>query len=104
MKTQLARSFKMINGTTPVVGDLLFDIMRRATCTVVRSTPQGLTVDFGAGVGTMNVNTDGTTAAGVRRLYWQDPILVEPQKNDPNWNAYRTILEVVQAQMNIDRQ
>jgi hypothetical protein len=77
------------------VGDFVYDLILR-TGRVTGITPQGsIEAVFGARTVTYSA---GGFLAGAKRLYWHDPVLIVPKKDDAeNLNTYRRLIAAVQA-------
>lgn len=72
----------ILDGEEVLVGDAVYDIARAQTGTVSEVDGAGCHVSFGA---VRSRYSNGGLFVGVRRLYWRDPILALPRKNDQDW-------------------
>lgn len=86
----------MLDGDTIDLGDLMFDIVLQRTGAVILLTPQGgFELDYGAA--RIIRYAPGGFLAGVRRVYWLQPILSVPQKNDPQWQLLQAVVATLRA-------
>ncbi len=84
----------MLDGDTINLGDLMFDIVLQRTGTVILLTPQGgFELDYGAA--RVIRYAPGGYLAGVRRVYWRQPIILVPRKQEPRWASIIEAANVV---------
>jgi hypothetical protein len=85
----------MLDGFVVDIGNNLYDILlgQMGQVTVVSQT--SITVDFG-GNRVLTYVGNGQFA-GRRRLYWRDPVLTLPQKNDPQWQLLQAVVNTIRA-------
>jgi len=79
----------MISNETAVVGDRVYDIVQ-GYGQIVDTAFGDIVVRFDNGI---RITFDKTGSyGGVRRLYWHNPIVVEPTKDNKLWQAMRDCL------------
>lgn len=85
----------MLDGYTIEVGNLLWDLLLEQFGTVTNVVGQETTVDFGGGR-VLRYGANGTYS-GARRLYWLNPILTLPQKNDSQWSLIQAVVDTIRS-------
>lgn len=79
----------MISNETAVVGDRVYDIVQ-GYGQIVDTAFGDIVVRFDNGI---RITFDKTGSyGGVRRLYWHNPIVVEPTKDNKLWQTMRDCL------------
>ena len=79
----------MISNENAVVGDRVYDIVQ-GYGQIVDTAFDDIAVRFDNGI-RITFDKDGNYG-GVRRLYWHNPIVVEPTKNNKLWQTMRDCL------------
>ena len=85
----------MLDGFQIEVGNLLWDILLQQFGTVTQVIGDEAIVDFGFGK-VLHYGTGGTFS-GVRRLYWLNPIITLPQKNDAQWSLINAVVATIRS-------
>jgi len=85
----------MLDGYTIDVGDLLWDLLLEKFGTVTNVVGQETWVDFGGGQ-VLRYGANGTYS-GARRLYWLNPIITLPQKNDQQWTLINAVVATIRS-------
>lgn len=84
----------MINGEVAKTGDYLYDLINGRGKVVFTDT-NTLEVLFDNG---RRVTYDRNgCVGGVRRLYWQYPLLIDPPRNAETWENIKTLMAAVVA-------
>lgn len=79
----------MISNENAVVGDRVYDVVQ-GYGQIVDTTFGDIAVRFDNGI---RITFDKTGSyGGVRRLYWHNPIVVEPTKDNRLWQTMRDCL------------
>ena len=79
----------MISGENAVIGDRVYDVVH-GYGQIVDTAFNDITVRFDNGI---RITFDATGSyGGVRRLYWHNPIVVEPSKDNKLWQTMRECL------------
>lgn len=83
----------MINGKEPSVGATVYDI-QKGTGKIIQVEPDlSFVVDFGGG---SNLRfSSGGYVGNSRRVYWNNPVVVEPSANDETWATFVTISKAI---------
>ena len=79
----------MISNENAVVGDRVYDIVQ-GYGQIVDTTFNDIVVRFDNGI-RITFDKDGNYG-GVRRLYWHNPIVIEPTKDNRLWQTMRDCL------------
>lgn len=79
----------MISNENAVVGDRVYDIVQ-GYGQIVDTAFSDIVVRFDNGV-RITFDKDGNYG-GVRRLYWHNPVVIEPTKNNKLWQTMRDCL------------
>ena len=79
----------MISNENAVVGDLVYDIVQ-GYGQIVDTAFNDIVVRFDNGI-RITFDKDGNYG-GVRRLYWHNPIVIEPTKDNRLWQTMRDCL------------
>ena len=85
-----------LHGEAVEIGDRVFDVSAtRGVGKVVALTTIGIEVQFQTGPRII-YKTDGAQTGKIRpTLFWRDPILVVPRKNERGWQHQRAALEAI---------
>jgi hypothetical protein len=79
----------MINGTAPVVGKQVYD-MNLGYGKIISVEPDlSFVVDFGAG--RRQRFSTGGFVGNIRRVYWENPVVVEPMADDTSWQTFVSV-------------
>lgn len=79
----------MINGTAPVVGKQVYD-MNLGYGKIISVEPDlSFVVDFGAG--RRQRFSTGGFVGNIRRVYWENPVVVEPMADDASWQTFVSV-------------
>ena len=79
----------MINGTAPVVGKQVYD-MNLGYGKIISVEPDlSFVVDFGAG--RRQRFSTGGFVGNIRRVYWENPVDVEPMADDTSWQTFVSV-------------
>lgn len=79
----------MINGTAPVVGKQVYD-MNLGYGKIISVEPDlSFVVDFGAG--RRQRFSTGGFVGNIRRVYWENPVVVEPMSDDTSWQTFVSV-------------
>lgn len=81
-----------LNGESVAIGDVVYDVIQ-GYGTVLDTTFNEIAVRFHNGI-RITFDPEGRYA-GVRRLYWHDPVLIEPAKDKKLWGSLQGILLIV---------
>lgn len=79
----------MISNENAVVGDRVYDIVQ-GYGQIVDTAFDDIVVRFDSGI-RITFDKDGNYG-GVRRLYWHNPIVIEPAKDNRLWQTMRDCL------------
>lgn len=85
----------MLDGFVVDVGNSLYDILLAQVGQVVAVGGGQITIDFGAGR-TLTYFGNGEIAAR-RRLYWRNPLLTLPRKDDAQWVQLQAVVDTLRA-------
>jgi hypothetical protein len=85
----------MLDGFAVDVGNIVWDILMGQAGQVAAVSPTSVTVDFGGGR-TLTYFGNGEVA-GRRRLYWRNPVLTLPEKNDSQWQLLQAVVDTIRA-------
>lgn len=81
-----------INGENVSVGDKVYDVTQ-GYGDVISTMYDNIQVHFKTGV---RISFDSTGHyAGVRRLYWHNPVVIEPSKDNHLWQSLANIMSTV---------
>lgn len=87
----------LISNENVSVGDRVYDLTQ-GYGNVIDLTFGDITVRFDNGV---RITFDKTGSyAGIRRLYWHNPIVVEPPKSGTLWGTLKTCLLAINRYLN----
>ena len=79
----------MINRTAPVVGKQVYD-MNLGYGKIISVEPDlSFVVDFGAG--RRQRFSTGGFVGNIRRVYWENPVVVEPMADDTSWQTFVSV-------------
>lgn len=79
----------MINGTVPIVGKQVYDMNLGYGKIISVEPDMAFVVDFGAG--RRQRFSTGGFVGNIRRVYWENPVVVEPSADDAGWQTFVTI-------------
>jgi hypothetical protein len=91
-----------MDGDTVVVGDTVFDIVYGPGAVEQLMPADMFQVRFSSTTGTKSVSYKGTGKSNrfpTRTLYWKDPFLIAPTKNEARWVGIRQVMLAVLAAM-----
>ncbi|HGB9753262.1 hypothetical protein [Escherichia coli] len=87
----------MINGVAPYVGARVYDI-QQGFGTITQVEPDmSFVVDLGGG--RVLRYSQGGYVGNSRRVYWKNPIIVEPVDDDRTWDTFVTVAKSVRAML-----
>ena len=87
----------MINGIAPYVGASVYDI-QQGYGTIFQVEPDmSFVVDFGSG--RVLRYSKGGYVGNSRRVYWKNPVIVEPVDDDRTWDTFVTIVKSVRSML-----
>lgn len=86
----------LLHGEPVAIGDRVFDVSAtRGIGTVASITSVGIEVQFQTGPRVI-YKSDGAQTGKVRpTLFWRDPILVTPRKNERGWHHQKMALDAI---------
>lgn len=76
----------MINGKEVTTGVMVYDIQLGQGKVVAVEPDQSFTVDFSGGA--MKRYSRGGLVGSVRRVYWNNPVIIDPSPDDVIWGNY----------------
>lgn len=79
----------MINGTSPVVGKQVYDMNLGYGKIISVEPDESFVVDFGAG--RRQRFSTGGFVGNIRRVYWENPVVVEPMADDTSWQTFVSV-------------
>lgn len=83
----------MINGTAPIVGRQVYDIVLGYGKIISVEPDNAFVVGFGA---TKQLRySSGGFVGSTRRVYWENPIVVEPNADDKKWQAFVRVARII---------
>lgn len=85
----------MLDGFVVDVGNSLYDIILAQTGQCTATSPTSVTIDFGGGR-SLTYFGNGQLS-GRRRLYWRNPILSLPRKDDAQWVLLQAVVDTIRA-------
>jgi hypothetical protein len=83
----------MLDGFVVEVGDTLYDLLLNQQGAVIMSASGQVTLDFG--LGRILTYSGNGEFAGRRRLYWRNPILTLPEKDDTQWQLLQAVVTAI---------
>lgn len=83
----------MINGTAPIVGRQVYDIVLGYGKIISVEPDNAFVVGFGTSKQLRY--SSGGYVGNTRRVYWENPIVVEPSANDKKWQAFVRIARII---------
>lgn len=85
----------MLDGYQVEIGNLLWDILRQQFGTVTNVFGQEIWVDYGGGQ-VLRYGANGTFS-GAKRLYWLNPVITLPQKDDSQWSLIQAVVQTIRS-------
>lgn len=79
----------MINGTSPVVGKQVYDMNLGYGKIIAVEPDDSFVVDFGAR--RLQRFSTGGFVGSIRRVYWENPVVVEPMSDDVSWQTFVSV-------------
>lgn len=76
----------MINGTAPIIGRQVYDMNLGYGKIISVEPDMAFVVDFGAG--RRQRFSAGGFVGSIRRVYWENPVVVEPMADDKTWQTF----------------
>ena len=83
----------MINGTSPIEGKQVYDIMSGYGRIIAVEPDESFVVEF-AKKRQIRFSAGGYLG-NMRRIYWDNPIVVEPTADDKNWQTFLTVARAI---------
>ena len=85
----------MINGSVPVVGKQVYDMNLGYGKIISVEPDMAFVVDFG---GNRRLRfSAGGFVGNIRRVYWENPVVVEPMADDTTWQAFVNVARQMYA-------
>lgn len=88
-----------INGVLPSAGDIVYDILRKYGTIVHVESDYSFTVEFATGA--RQRYSSGGLIGGCRRIYWKDPVIVDPTKDSENWDTFTDIAQTIYQKLGV---
>jgi hypothetical protein len=79
----------MINGAEPVVGKQVYDMNLGYGRIIAVEPDLSFVVDFGAS--RRQRFSTGGFVGNIRRIYWENPVVVEPMADDTSWQTFVSV-------------
>lgn len=76
----------MINGSVPVVGKQVYDMNLGYGKIISVEPDMAFVVDFGGN--RRQRFSAGGFVGNIRRVYWENPVVVEPMADDTTWQTF----------------
>ncbi|ENG6450353.1 hypothetical protein ABU536_003703 [Escherichia coli] len=88
----------MINGVAPYVGAQVYDIQQGYGRITQVEPDMSFVVDLGGG--RVLRYSKGGYVGNSRRVYWKNPVIVEPVDNDRTWDTFTAMAKSLRNMLN----